>query len=295
MPKRKSGKRSVYKLGFVNILLVALVVGLGLMMSGAFIPKENFKQGKEFAGDVITQAPQSTNNNLELKPLSFTKPKDCGFDSLQQGGCSCPVTQRYGPASDGKFYYTDMAEQKCKFVSPDKVNDECTLLKLCEQNIGACSWNAPLAGPGSDCKVPISMSGGFVGGILPPPDSRNISIGCNIWKKNLLSEPEKFWCVGKPVIYLYPENQTLVDVKLSIPGEIYISIPNYPSHGWNNINANPDGTLIYEGKTYDELYYETKVEVKKIPQNGIIIPTSILSSKLLEITGKLGLKPSEQQ
>ncbi len=41
--------------------------------------------------------------------------------------------------------------------------------------------------------------------------------------------------------------------------------------------------------------FSTKVSIKKIPQNGIIIPTSQLPNRLWEITGKLGLKSIEQQ
>lgn len=104
-----------------------------------------------------------------------------------------------------------------------------------------------------------------------------------------------YYCMGKPVIYLYPEKITLVDVKLTIPGFIYVSIPEYPEGGWKNVEAHPDGKLIYQGKTYPNLYYESQVKDVKAPSDGLFIKTGELKSKLIEITYKLGLNKTEQE
>ena len=63
-------------------------------------------------------------------------------------------------------------------------------------------------------------------------------------------------CGEKPVIYLYPETKTLVDVSVTTAGEIVVSDPLYPSGGWKNVEAYPDGTLYYQGGKYRELFYE---------------------------------------
>lgn len=295
--KRRKAPRNKVHRGFVALLLVGLVVALGLLMTGSFLKRENFAPISQApAGDVITVAPQNSQNNLELKPLAFASPKECGYDSTLEGGCSCPAKMRWGGERPGVYYYTDMAENECRFVADGKVNEECKILKVCERKIGACDFNAPIqpipVTPDSFCKVGKDLTGELIG--APPPGyDGNLYVNCGKWAFDLKSN-NKMWCVGKPVIYLYPEKPTLVDVELTIPGEIYISIPKYPTGGWQNVLANPDGTLVYKQKKYKELYYETAVTVEKIPQNGIIIPTSDLKSQLGRIVTKLGLKPSER-
>ncbi|HSX40704.1 MAG TPA: SdrD B-like domain-containing protein [Candidatus Saccharimonadales bacterium] len=108
--------------------------------------------------------------------------------------------------------------------------------------------------------------------------------------------PTGYYCIGKPVIYLYPTKDTLVNVKLDIPGTVTVSDPKYPdATGWQNVLAHPDGTLDYQNKTYHELYYETSVSKSIVPQTGILVATGDLKQKLTSITSKLGLLPAEQQ
>ncbi len=260
--------------GFVNLLLVALIVGLGLLLAGSFVPKENFKMSKDVEGDVITLAPQSSNNNLELKPLAFTSPKTCQSEGKIEDNCSCPNQTWGNPDGPGlPPVHTNLPQEIC---GP---NNDCKFAIACE----ACGWNSTV------CPLPP----GLVGDPIDPNQHAPTTIFCAPLKQRL--DSGETFCFGKPVIYLYPEKPTLVDVKLSIPGDIYISIPHYPTNGWQNVLAKPDGSLIYEGKEFNELYYESKVDVKNIPRNGIIIPMSNLSAKLLEITGELGLKKSEQE
>ena len=47
---------------------------------------------------------------------------------------------------------------------------------------------------------------------------------------------------AKPIIYLYPETNTEISVKLGKAENITCSYPEY-KNGWN-VLANPDGTLI---------------------------------------------------
>ena len=63
------------------------------------------------------------------------------------------------------------------------------------------------------------------------------------------AEPEK------PVIYLYPETETEVNVQLGFDGELTCTYPAYRD-GWT-VTAQPDGTLTDEGgQTYNYLYWE---------------------------------------
>ena len=46
----------------------------------------------------------------------------------------------------------------------------------------------------------------------------------------------------KPVIYLYPETETDVCVRLTLDGALTCTYPAYPAEGWR-VRAQPDGTL----------------------------------------------------
>lgn len=59
---------------------------------------------------------------------------------------------------------------------------------------------------------------------------------------------------AKPVIYLYPEVETKVDVVVG--AKVAISDPFYPVGGWREVWARPDGHLTYRGKSYDSLFWE---------------------------------------
>ncbi len=104
-----------------------------------------------------------------------------------------------------------------------------------------------------------------------------------------------FTCYDKPVIYLYPTKEMLVNVKLTIPGTVTVSIPTYPETGWQNVLAHPDGRLEYQGKAYSELYYETAVTKTVKPTTGIVISKQNLQTSLISLTTHLGLLPSEQK
>lgn len=57
---------------------------------------------------------------------------------------------------------------------------------------------------------------------------------------------------GKPVIYVYPETETTVSVK--VDAKITKSEPVY-ANGWTAL-AKPNGNLVVDGKTYDSLYWD---------------------------------------
>jgi hypothetical protein len=59
----------------------------------------------------------------------------------------------------------------------------------------------------------------------------------------------------KPVIYLYPEQETDISVRLELPGELTYTYPAYED-GWD-IQASPDGTLKHNGNEYNYLFWES--------------------------------------
>jgi hypothetical protein len=115
------------------------------------------------------------------------------------------------------------------------------------------------------------------------------------YQDNLNNTSCNIQCNSKPIIYLYPEKPTLVNVRLEIPGVVTESDPLYPVEGWQNILAFPDGKLIYQNKNYHELYYETATIKAKSPEKGYYIARSELLPRLTEYTTKLGLNSFEQK
>lgn len=83
-----------------------------------------------------------------------------------------------------------------------------------------------------------------------------------IFHKNVRGEWEvygsphytQFGGCAKPVVYLYPETTSLVDV--AVGADVKISDPYYPNGGWKSVVAQPNGTLHYQGKVYDSLFWE---------------------------------------
>ena len=68
-------------------------------------------------------------------------------------------------------------------------------------------------------------------------------------------EDEDSSLAAKPVIYLYPEEETEVAVKLDYNGLLTCTYPAY-NDGWR-VTASPDGTLTDEkGMQYNYLYWE---------------------------------------
>lgn len=97
---------------------------------------------------------------------------------------------------------------------------------------------------------------------------------------------------AKPIIYLYPEAETKVEVKLDYAGKLTHTYPKYKA-GWK-VTAHPDGTLFDEaGKEYYALYWEG------IPQNeftiaeGFVVPGEQTIEFLEEKLALLGLNRKE--
>ena len=117
------------------------------------------------------------------------------------------------------------------------------------------------------------LSSGFTGGYTSDKAARykltdrefahHIAYMVDDWFINGTSTTEhKYWFLGdyaKPVIYLYPEEQTNVSVQVNFPlgGEFTCTYPEY-GDGWN-VTAMPDGTLYDKnGDEYYCLYWEGK-------------------------------------
>jgi len=113
-----------------------------------------------------------------------------------------------------------------------------------------------------------------------------------------LTNPVPPGCYGKPAIYLYPQTDTSVSVKLDIDGEITKTIPPY-NNGWH-VLATPDGTITDESqgkqcKEYDYLFWEAKPKKLELPDKGWIVACKDLEEWFNEYLPKLGLNKKEKE
>jgi len=63
--------------------------------------------------------------------------------------------------------------------------------------------------------------------------------------------------ISEPIIYLYPEKETDVNVKVAFDGKFTVNVPKYDEDGWNVVSY-PNGKIINkeDNKEYRYLYWE---------------------------------------
>ena len=98
---------------------------------------------------------------------------------------------------------------------------------------------------------------------------------------------------GKPVIYLYPEKETLVSVNLDFDGKLTYTYPAL-NNGWK-VLAKPDGTLtnLADNSTHYYLFWEGTARPKWTYEKGFVVKGSETESFLRENLAKMGLTPRE--
>lgn len=99
----------------------------------------------------------------------------------------------------------------------------------------------------------------------------------------------------KPIIYLYPKEDTELSVKLGKPNNITCSYPEYKD-GWNVI-AHPDGTLIdvNTGRKLYSLYWEGIDKIDINLEEGFIVKGTDTIEFLEEKLSLLGLNEMEAE
>ena len=96
----------------------------------------------------------------------------------------------------------------------------------------------------------------------------------------------------KPVIYLYPQTETAVSVKLLLDGKLTCAYPAYHT-GWH-VTAAPDGTLTdAKGQTYNYLYWEGLTAVRWDMSKGFCVKGEDTAAFLEQALEKLGLSRRE--
>lgn len=97
---------------------------------------------------------------------------------------------------------------------------------------------------------------------------------------------------AKPVIYLYPEEETAVTVKLDYAGTLTCTYPAY-GDGWT-VTACPDGTLTDNaGQTYSYLYWEGTDTIAYDFSQGFCVAETDTAAFLEDALAQLGLTRRE--
>lgn len=99
---------------------------------------------------------------------------------------------------------------------------------------------------------------------------------------------------SKPVIYLYPETRTEVNVKVELDGKLTAVYPNYDAaKGWT-VTAEPDGTLTdKKGRQYSYLYWEGDIDIWPDMGSGFCIKGEDTAEFLEGALKQLGLTDKE--
>ena len=120
----------------------------------------------------------------------------------------------------------------------------------------------------------------------------NASEAENIQRYGTPYNPNETAVPEKPVIYLYPERETPVTVKLDYDGELTCTYPAY-RNGWA-VTAAPDGTLTDEsGQTYSYLYWEGAGEGSWDFSKGFCVRGADTAAFLEDALADLGLTRRE--
>ncbi len=96
----------------------------------------------------------------------------------------------------------------------------------------------------------------------------------------------------KPVIYLYPEEETAVTVRLKLQGDLTCAYPAY-REGWR-VTAQPDGTLRdAAGQLYNYLYWEGTLATEYDWSKGFCVRGADTAAFLEDALARLGLNRRE--
>lgn len=96
----------------------------------------------------------------------------------------------------------------------------------------------------------------------------------------------------KPIIYIYPEKDTNVEITVSNPEKFTVTYPKY-NNGWK-VKALTDGTLIDKNnKKYYALYWEGNGDNNTIKEDGFVVKGEDSASFLEEKLEILGLNYKE--
>jgi hypothetical protein len=100
--------------------------------------------------------------------------------------------------------------------------------------------------------------------------------------------------VFKPVIYVYPKEETKVKIELDVNGKLGFTYPLYKD-GWN-FTATPDGNITINNNQYSYLFWESEMPKYAIDRNdktGFLVSTDTLLPFLENSLSQMGFNSKE--
>lgn len=99
---------------------------------------------------------------------------------------------------------------------------------------------------------------------------------------------------GKPVIYLYPEREMSVSVRVGLHGIMTKSEPAHGSRGWR-VMAQPDGFVknLTDGETYPNLFWEGTGVNYRVPKQGFVVKTVDADAWFAQTLAEIGFTDRE--
>ncbi len=99
--------------------------------------------------------------------------------------------------------------------------------------------------------------------------------------------------VKKPIIYLYPEEEMTVSVKLSLDGRLTYTWPISQDGSWE-VTAKPSGVLTdHEGREYSYIFWEADTTAVYDFSKGFCIAGEDTADFLRDTLSKIGLTAKE--
>ena len=121
---------------------------------------------------------------------------------------------------------------------------------------------------------------------------KNVSISdVNINYKLVGKEPCDDYTTKKPMIYIYPEHDMNISIKLDKPELLTTTYPRY-NNGWN-VYAKTNGDLIINDRLYYGLYWEGINNINNSFEDGFIVNKDNLIDFLENKLSILGLNEKE--
>jgi hypothetical protein len=142
-------------------------------------------------------------------------------------------------------------------------------------------------------KFPVSFSA--QGYYNANADSVAFKKGTRVFMTVIFEIEQKNLITRKPVIYLYPQEKTDVNVQLDYHGDLEFTYPQYSDGGWD-IKAWPDGTIETEGKKFNYLFWDGKMDARNLNPDftrGSIVESYNVTVFLENTLAQIGLNSKE--
>ena len=166
-----------------------------------------------------------------------------------------------------------------KAVQSTYAEDGCVIFSALERPDVIPMWCLEIEAPNGECASMVLQYNG------------NTGTPAREYLTAFSTEASREVSYAKPVLYLYPTEETEVTVRLTLDGALTCSYPAYRD-GWT-VTAQPDGTLTdAEGQTYRYLYWEGEGAAAFDFSEGFCVAGKDTAAFLEDALQRLGLNRS---